>query len=182
VVTMACCMLKAKVLSGYFWGEVVATVVRCMLNAKVLSGYFWGEVVATVVHILNRSLTRVVAGKALYEVWHGVPLVVHYLQTFSYLAHIEDTRSGLKKLDDRSRRTIFVSYEAGSKAYHCYDHVGQCIIISRDVVFDEAEKWCWESSADTNPFTVEYRTELVHAPAPAPATPSPSSILAPPSV
>jgi hypothetical protein len=179
---MARCMLKAKVLSGYFWGEVVTTVVRCMLKAKVMSGYFWGEVVTTVVHILNRSLTCVVAGKALYEVWHGVPLVVHYLQTFGYLAHVEDTRSGLKKLDDRSRRTIFVSYEAGSKAYHCYDHVGQCIIISRDVVFDEAEKWCWESSADTNPFTVEYRTELAHAPAPAPATPSPSSILAPPSV
>lgn len=30
------------------------------------------------------------------------------------------TTSGQKKLDDRSRRTIFIGYEAGSKAYRLY--------------------------------------------------------------
>jgi hypothetical protein len=51
------------------------------------------------------------------------------------------TRPNLKKLDDRSKKGIFVGYEAGSKAYRCYDPVDQCIIITRDVVFDEAGQW-----------------------------------------
>jgi len=42
-----------------------------------------------------------------------------------------------KKLDDRSRRTIFVAYEAGSKAYRLYDRLARRVHVSRDVVFDE---------------------------------------------
>ena len=44
----------------------------------------------------------------------------------------------LKKLDDRSKRTIFGGYEPGSKAYRAYDPVSQRVHISCDVVFEEA--------------------------------------------
>jgi hypothetical protein len=92
-----------------------------------------------------------------------------------------------KKLDDRSWQTIFVDYEAGSKAYRCYDPTAQRVIISRDVVFDEAGKWHWEDNntepmVDSDLFTIEYTTELVHAPALAVAMPSPSPIPAAPPV
>jgi hypothetical protein len=32
---------------------------------------------------------------------------------------------------------IFVGYELGSKAYHAYNPSTQCVVISRDVVFNE---------------------------------------------
>jgi hypothetical protein len=35
----------------------MAAMARCMLKGKGLHGYFWGEVVSTVVHILNRAPT-----------------------------------------------------------------------------------------------------------------------------
>jgi hypothetical protein len=46
-----------------------------------------------------------------------------------------------KKLDDRSCRTIFVGYEAGSKAYRLYDPSTRRVHVSRDVIFDEAAQW-----------------------------------------
>jgi hypothetical protein len=47
---------------------------RCMLKAKGLPGYFWGEAVSTAVHILH--------GKTPYEAWHGKIPAVHYFRTF----------------------------------------------------------------------------------------------------
>jgi hypothetical protein len=51
----------------------------------------------------------------------------------------------LKKLDDRSRKTIFIRYEGGSKAYMCYDPVEQRVIVSRNAIFDKASMWCWQA-------------------------------------
>jgi hypothetical protein len=109
-----------------------------MLKAKGLPGYFWGEAVLTVVHILNRSPTRALDGKTPYEAWHDEIPAVHYFRTFGCIAHVKITRLNLKKLDDRSRKAIFVGYEVRSKVYRCYDPVDQHVIISHDVVFNEA--------------------------------------------
>jgi hypothetical protein len=78
------------------------------------------------------------------------------------------TRPGLKKLDDWSHKIIFVRYESGSKAYMCFDLVEQHVIMSCDVIFDEVGMWRWqandkEAANDTEPFTVEYITEVVQA-------------------
>jgi transposase InsO family protein len=47
--------------------QSVVTMVRCMLKAKALPDYFWGEAVMTVVHILNQEPTRVLEGKTPFE-------------------------------------------------------------------------------------------------------------------
>jgi hypothetical protein len=57
------------------------------------------------------------------------------------VAHIKVTTSHLKKLDDRSRRAIFVSYEPGSMAYRAYDPEEGHLVISRGIVFDETSQW-----------------------------------------
>jgi hypothetical protein len=122
------------------------------------------------VYILNRPPTRVVDGKTPYEVWHGEALVVHYFRTFGCLAHVKRMHLGLKKLDDQSHKTIFAGYEAGSKAYRCYNAVERCVVVSRDIVFNEVDKWRWDNDDtgrvdDTKSFIIEYITEMVHAPA-----------------
>jgi hypothetical protein len=93
-----------------------------------------------------------------YEAWHGEKPAVHFLRTFGCVAHVKDTCPGLKKLDDMSRRTIFIGYEPGSKAFRCYDPT------TKRVVFEEAAKWKWDSEADasgggTQPFMVHYDVE-----------------------
>ncbi|KAF0918024.1 hypothetical protein E2562_021715 [Oryza meyeriana var. granulata] len=61
---------------------------------------------------------------------------------------------------------IFVGYEPGAKAYCCYDLASRGVVVSRDVVFDEAAQWDWSAEdgggqADDEPFTIEYTTEYV---------------------
>jgi hypothetical protein len=55
---------------------------QCMLNAKQLTSYFWGEVVPTTIHVLNRSPTRALADKTPFEAWYGEQPHVHYLRMF----------------------------------------------------------------------------------------------------
>jgi hypothetical protein len=57
---------------------------------------------------------------------------------FGCIAHIKVTMPNLKKLDDRSKRTIFIGYEPGSKAYRVYDPMTRRMHVSRDLVFEEA--------------------------------------------
>jgi hypothetical protein len=126
----------------------VVAMARCLLKTNLLPGYFWGKAITIAVHILNRSPTCAVAENTPYEAWHGVPPAVHYMRTFGCITHLKVTSPRLKKLDAQSWWTVFVGYEAGSKAYRCYDPATRRVIISRDVVFDEARQWRWESDND----------------------------------
>jgi hypothetical protein len=64
------------------WNQSVVAMARCMLKAKNLLGYFWGEAVTTAVHILNRAPTRALDGKTPFEAWHGERPHVHYFRIF----------------------------------------------------------------------------------------------------
>ena len=69
---------------------------------------------------------------------------------------------------------MFLGYECGSKAYRLYDPANSKVVMSRDVVFDEAACWGWESGDGeatrgglSSSFTVEYMAyssagELAH--------------------
>jgi hypothetical protein len=160
--------------------QTVVDMAHSILKAKALSSFFWGEAVHTAVHLLNQAPTRALDGKTPFEAWYGEHTAVHYLRTFGCVAHVKTTKSGLQKLDDRSTPTIFVGYESGSKAYKCYDPSTKRVVISRDVVFDEAARWDWSSSLDVHPgddepFTIEFITEAVQVPGTMPsASPPPA--------
>jgi hypothetical protein len=141
--------------------QSVVAMARCMLKAKSLPGYFWGEAVTAAVHVLNRSLTRALDGITPYEAWHGERPPVHYLRTVGCIGHVKATRPHLKKLDDRSSLMIFVGYESGSKAWRFFDPSSGRVTVSRDVVFDEAGQWEWHDHDDSygdrdEPFVIEY--------------------------
>jgi len=116
---------------------------QSMLKAKGLPGEFWGEAVTMTVYLLNRSSSKSVGGKTPYELWTDSVPGVQHLRMFGCIAHMKVTTPNLKKLDDRSRRTIFVGYEPGSKAYRVYDPVTRRVHVSRDLVFEEAAQWLW---------------------------------------
>ena len=56
---------------------------------------------------------------------------------------------GRKKLDDRSRVLVHLGTEPGSKAYRLLDPLSLRIVISRDVVFEEAMRWRWSDKSVT---------------------------------
>jgi hypothetical protein len=116
---------------------------RCMLKEKRLLGIFWGEAVNCVVYILNRAIAKGTDGKTPYELWTGSTPVVHHLRTFGCIAHLKVTKPNLKKLDDMSKKMIFVGYEPGSAAYRCYDPDTKKVHVSMDAIFNEDASWDW---------------------------------------
>ena len=144
----------------------VVVVARSMLKAKGLSGHLWGEAVATAVYMLNRCPTKSVEGMTPFQAWHEKKPAVHHLRIFGCIAHVRNSSPHLKKLEDRSRKMVFIGYEAESKAYRAYDPTVNRVYVSRDIVFDEAAQWDWDSDAEKKAssshddvFTVEYDVE-----------------------
>jgi hypothetical protein len=117
-------------------GTVVATA-KSMLKAKGLPGWFWDEVVNTIVYVLNWCPTKSVDGMTPFEAWHGRKPAVHHLRTFRCIVYVRNVTPHLKKPEDRCHKMIFVGYESGSKVYRAYDLITKCVHVTRGVVIDE---------------------------------------------
>jgi transposase InsO family protein len=59
--------------------QTVVGMARALLKLRGMSAVFWGEAVVTTVYILNRSSTKTLNGKTLYEAWHGCKPTVSHL-------------------------------------------------------------------------------------------------------
>jgi hypothetical protein len=110
---------------------------RSMLKAKGLSGWFWGEAMNTIVYVLNRCPMKSIDDMTLFEAWHERKPVVHHLRTSGCIMYVRNTMPHLKKLEDHGRKMIFVSYESGSKAYCAYDPIMKRVHVTRDMVYVE---------------------------------------------
>jgi hypothetical protein len=58
-------------------------------------------------------------------------------------AHISDQKC--TKLDDKSKKLIFISYDEKSKAYNLYDPLTKNVHVSCDVQVNEKSMWNWSS-------------------------------------
>jgi hypothetical protein len=66
---------------------VVATA-RSMLKAKCLPGWFWGEIVTTIVYGLNRCLMKSVDDMTPFEACHRKKSAVHHFRTFGCIVYV----------------------------------------------------------------------------------------------
>ena len=134
--------------------RTVVSMVRAMLKAKDLPRELWGEAVNTAVYILNRSSSKTLQGQTPHEKWTRRKPSVDHLRTFGCIVHVKDTRRHQSKLENRSKPMIFMGYELGSKAYKCLDPINLKVVISQDVIFEEAERWKWSMQGEnTAPLT-----------------------------
>jgi hypothetical protein len=122
---------------------------------------FWSEAIHVAAHVLNRAPRAGFDWKTPYELLYGRKPEVSHLHVFG--CHAWVLNDNVKKWDKRSRPTVFVGYEYGSKAYKLWDPATRKIVVSTNVKFDE-------TVLPNNP-----------APVPAPAKPVASSSKLPPS-
>ena len=126
-------------------------MVRSLLAKGRVPKTFWPEAVNWSVHVLNRSPTFSVQNKTPEEAWSGRKPVVDYFRIFGCIAYAHIPDAQRKKLDNKSTKCIFLGVSEESKAYRLYNPVTKKIVISRDVIFVENEKWSWnEAKKDTS--------------------------------
>lgn len=124
--------------------RTVVEMARSLLKAKRLPNNFWAEAITNAVYLLNISPTRAVLHQTPYEAWKGIKPQVSHLKSFGCVAYTLLPSQERGKLDEKSLKCIFIGYYAQSKAYRLYNPVGGKVIISINVIFDEAGEWNWE--------------------------------------
>ncbi|KAL0432365.1 UNVERIFIED_CONTAM: Retrovirus-related Pol polyprotein from transposon TNT 1-94 [Sesamum latifolium] len=86
------------------------------------------------------------------EAWSGRRPSVEYFRIFGCIAYAIQKRS---KLDDKGK-CIFLGVCEQSKAYKLYNPITKKVVISRDVVFNEAEFWSHEKYKPEQRIQVDY--------------------------
>ena len=61
-------------------------------------------------------------------------------------AHVPDQRR--TKLEDKSKRYIFIGYDEKTKGYKLLDPINKKVMVSRDVRVNEASEWDWNNSTE----------------------------------
>ncbi|KAH9765484.1 hypothetical protein KPL70_001889 [Citrus sinensis] len=111
---------------------------RCMLIQSKLPMSLWVETLSTACYIVNRSPSSRINFRTPIELWTGKPTDYSNLRVFGCPAYAH-TKQG--KLEPRALKGVFIGYPEGVKGYKlwCTDFKPPKAIISRDVVFNEAE-------------------------------------------
>jgi hypothetical protein len=117
-----------------------------MMNARNVPKRFWPEAVKWATHVMNRSPTLSVKNSTPEEAWSGAKPAVQYFRTFGCIAHVHVNDVQRKKLDTKSKICVLLGISDESKAYKLYDPIDKRIIVSRDVVFEEAKGWNWDNT------------------------------------
>ena len=121
-------------------------------------------------------------GKTPQEAWSGYTPNVAHLRIFGCVKYAQVPEVKRKKLDNHGEKCIFIGYSEESKAYKLYNPLTKKLVVSRDVVFNEAEAWSWsnEETVKEQPMVNEHDEPLQEdpplttPPSPQHATPSPA--------
>ncbi|KAL8132353.1 hypothetical protein AgCh_008011 [Apium graveolens] len=128
--------------------RTIVAMARSFIKERKLPSWFWGEAIRHSVYVLNRLSTRSLSEKTPYEALKGDKPDIGHLKIFGCLAYMTIPSTLVSKLEDRSKATIYLGREPGSKACRLYDPVVNKILLSRDVVFDEQKTWDWEENSE----------------------------------
>ena len=129
--------------------RTLVEMVRCMLADSQLPKRFWAEALSTACYIRNRSPTKAVQGKTPYEALYGEKPAVGHLRVFGCTAYCHIPTDERQKLDDKSRKCIFLGYSLNRKGYRLYDQSKCKVIHSRDVSFNELSRGAEEKNLPT---------------------------------
>jgi transposase InsO family protein len=135
--------------------RTIMDMVRSMLSCREVPKEFWPEAVNRAIYILNRSLTNALNDITPEEAWSSIKPSVKHFRVFGCIAYTHVPDAQRKKLDDKSIKCIFLGVSEESKVYRLYNPVSKKIIISRDVIFAETEKWKWNEVSHSEEFEME---------------------------
>lgn len=102
-------------------------------------------------YLINRSPTKVVRCKTPYEVRHGKKPTVSLLQAFGCISFALIPSHKHLKLNDKSKKCVFVGYYSETKPYKLFNSITGKAIASRDVNFHENTRWAWETNTQGGP-------------------------------
>ena len=117
--------------------HTIFEMARSMLKDKGLSNFFWMKVVYMAVYLMNRYLTKVLQNKTPFEAWSGRKPSMKHFKVFGCICYAHIPKERKHKLDEVSKKYIFVGYSSKSKGYKLFSSKHNKMIIKRDILFNE---------------------------------------------
>ena len=95
--------------------RTILDMVRSMLKSKRMPKEFWAKAVQCAIYVQNRRPHAKLDDQIPQEAWSGQKPTISHLKVFSSVAyaHIPDQRR--TKLEDKSKRYIFIGYDEKTK-------------------------------------------------------------------
>ena len=119
--------------------QTVGNMARCLLKQANLPNSFWVRAVDVAFYLTNRCLSSSLPpNKTPYELFYGRKPDVSNLKVFGCSA-FRFLEVGVKKLDSKAVKEIFVGYGHTHDSYYLYNPVSGKISHSRNVSFNEKE-------------------------------------------
>ena len=112
---------------------------RSMRLNSGLSEEFWAEAVNMACYLVNRSPVIPIGLRIPQEVYLGRPVEFSGLRVFDCPAYYLVESHKRTKLEAKSKKSIFVGYQEGTKGYKLWDPTERKVVISRNVTFDDSE-------------------------------------------
>jgi hypothetical protein len=114
--------------------RTIISKARCMLSNAGMSKCFWAAATSRTCYLINKSPSIPLDKKTPIEVWSRTPTDYSHLRVLiTLLIHI-----GNGKLDPRPIMCVFLGYGLGVKAYRLWNPNIKRILMSSNVVFNEA--------------------------------------------
>ena len=119
-------------------------------RAKRMPKEFWAEAVQCAIYVQNRCPHAKLDDQTPQEAWSGQKPTISHLKVFGSVAyaHVPDQRR--TKLEDKSKRYIFIGYDEKTKGYKLLDLISKMVIVSRNVRVNEASEWDWNNLTEVN--------------------------------
>ena len=70
------------------------------------------------------------------------------IRVFGSIAYAYIPYQERSKLDDKSKKYVFIGYDPNSKGYNLYNPSTGKVIVNRDVEFDEEGTWDWSTQEE----------------------------------
>ena len=102
---------------------------------------FWAEVVHCAIYVQNRCPHAKLDDQTPQEAWSGQKPTISHLKVFGSVAYAHLSNQQRTKLEDKSKRYIFIRYDEKTKGYKLLDLISKTVIVSRDVRVNEASEW-----------------------------------------
>ena len=113
--------------------RTILDMVRSMLKSKRMPKEFRAEAVQCTIYVQNRCPHTKLDYQTPQEAWSEQKPTISHLKVFGSVtyAHVPDQRR--TKLEDKSKRYIFIGYDEKTKGYKLLDPISKMVIVSRDV-------------------------------------------------
>jgi len=89
------------------------------------------------------------------EAWSGYNPNMAHLWICRCVAYAQVHEVKRKKHDNLDEKYIFIGYSEESKAYKLYNPLIKKVVVSKDVVLNEAEAWSWSNEETVKPVVNE---------------------------